>query len=296
MTLAFVSNLLDRCANQRSDPSWVAAQRGMPAAKVIQLVGDATWVDGGQLVTDRHLAPAAAPTVFLGIDAQGAPWFAYEGVAPNPPEAKTALRELRGLALAGIVPAEQLGILAQARSLLQWHSRHRFCSACGAATLITEAGNRRHCPACEVDHFPRTDPVAIMVVRHQGRVLLGRQKTWPAGMYSALAGFLEPGETLEDAARREVFEEAGVRVGAVSYLGSQPWPFPSSLMLGLIGDALSSEIVIDHKELEDARWFDAEEARMMVERRHPQGLFAANPMALAHQLVRAALGLALIDR
>ena len=140
-----------------------------------------------------------------------------------------------------------------------------------------------------MDHFPRTDPVAIMVVRHQGSILLGRQSSWKPGMYSALAGFVEPGETIEDAARREVFEESGVRVGAVRYVTSQPWPFLSNLMIGLIGDAVSTEIKLDENELEDARWFSAEEARMMMDRTHPDGLYAANPYAIAHELVRVAL-------
>jgi NAD+ diphosphatase len=140
-----------------------------------------------------------------------------------------------------------------------------------------------------MDHFPRTDPVAIMVVRHEGSILLGRQSSWKPGMYSALAGFVEPGETIEDAARREVFEESGVKVGAVRYVTSQPWPFLSNLMIGLIGEAVSTEIRLDENELEDARWFPAADARMMMDRTHPDGLYAANPYAIAHELVRVAL-------
>ncbi len=131
----------------------------------------------------------------------------------------------------------------------------------------------------------------IIVVKHGGSILLGRQKSWRPGMYSALAGFVEPGETIEDAARREVFEESGVRVGQVRYVTSQPWPFLSNLMIGLIGEADTAAITIDQNELEDARWFPAEEARAMVERTHPDGLYAANPMAIAHELVRQALDL-----
>ena len=140
-----------------------------------------------------------------------------------------------------------------------------------------------------MDHFPRTDPVVIMVVRHENNILLGRQSAWKPGMYSALAGFVEPGETIEDAARREVFEESGVRVGAVRYVTSQPWPFLSNLMIGLIGEATSTAITRDEKELEDACWFSRAEARMMMERTHPDGLYAANPYAIAHELVRQAL-------
>ena len=187
------------------------------------------------------------------------------------------------------LPPEELGILAQARSLIQWHERRNFCSNCAHTLEIADAGYRRHCAGCGMDHFPRTDPVVIMVVRHEGRILLGRQSSWKPGMYSALAGFVEPGETIEDAARREVFEESGVRVGAVRYVTSQPWPFLSNLMIGLIGDAVAAEITLDENELEDARWFSADEARLMVERRHPDGLYAANPYAIAHELVRVAL-------
>ena len=202
----------------------------------------------------------------------------------------TLLRDgLRSLAMEEALPPEELGMLAQARSLLQWHERRTYCSNCAAKLEIADAGYRRHCPGCGMDHFPRTDPVAIMVVRHQGHILLGRQSSWKPGMYSALAGFVEPGETIEDAARREVFEEAGVRVGAVTYVTSQPWPFLSNLMIGLIGDAVSAEITLDRNELEDARWFPAAEARMMMERTHPDGLYAANPYAIAHELVRVAL-------
>lgn len=307
MSLAFVVNPLDRRANERTDAAWLAAQLAAPAARLVQLVGDAALLEGGQLVTRMVPmapgAPAAPGTpgmpgtpggldaaVFLGIDQEGAPWFAREAAGGEALPAGE-LRDLRGLALAEALPPEQLGILAQARALLAWHGRHRFCSVCGVATVAAEAGYRRHCSSCNADHFPRTDPVAIMAVHHQGSVLLGRQRSWRPGMYSALAGFLEPGETLEDAARREVFEEAGIVVGEVRYVASQPWPFPGSLMIGLIGEARSTEIRLDEKELEDARWFGAEEARTMIERTHPQGLFAANPMAIAHHLVRTALGL-----
>ncbi|MFN9955176.1 MAG: NAD(+) diphosphatase [bacterium] len=140
-----------------------------------------------------------------------------------------------------------------------------------------------------MDHFPRTDPVVIMVARHAQGILLGRQKPWKPGMYSALAGFVEPGETIEDAARREVYEEAGIRVGEVRYVTSQPWPFVSNLMIGLIGEALTAEITVEATELEDARWFSSEEAGQMLARTHPQGLYAANPFAIAHELVKAAL-------
>lgn len=283
MPLAYVVNPLDRHANQRPDGKWIAAQRSKPTARFIRINGDKTVILDGSLVTSPD--PGEAVSVFLGIDPEGTPWFAVNsGETEN-------LIDLRGLAMEQALSPELLGILAQARSLIQWHERRSFCSNCGGRNETMDGGYRRHCPSCNMDHFPRTDPVVIIVVKHQGNILLGRQKPWTPGMYSALAGFVEPGETIEDAARREVFEESGIRVGAVGYAASQPWPFLSNLMIGLIGDALSSEIKIDYNELEDARWFSAADAQLMLDRTHPGGLYAANPMAIAHELVKAALQL-----
>ena len=156
--------------------------------------------------------------------------------------------------------------------------------------MAAEGGYRRHCASCGLDHFPRTDPVAIIVVIDGERLLLGRQKHFAPGVYSALAGFMEPGETIEDCARREVFEEAGIRVGKVDYYASQPWPFPANLMIGLIGEALNSDIVVDQVELEDARWFTRAEALAMLADTHPDGMKVPTPMAIAHHLLRAVLG------
>jgi NAD+ diphosphatase len=281
MTLAYVLNPLDRRANDRPNAAWIAGQRQRPDVKLIRISGDATLIRDGALVTGNMISDEL--TVFLGLDAHGTPWFACRS------EPLDGMRDLRSLAMEEALPPDQLGMLAQARALIQWHERRRFCSNCAARLELADAGYRRHCPSCGMDHFPRTDPVVIMVVRHRGRILLGRQQSWKPGMYSALAGFVEPGETLEDAARREVFEESGVRVGDVRYVLSQPWPFVSNLMIGLVGEALSDEIVIDRNELEDARWFAADEARMMIARTHPDGLYAANPYAIAHELVKAAL-------
>ena len=281
MTLAYVMNRLDRRANDRPNAAWLAELRQRSDARLVRIAGDATLLDGGRLATE--LGPMPELTVFLGLDSAGAPWFACKA------EPAEGFRDLRSLALEEALPPEELGLLAQARSLIQWHERRNFCSNCAARLEIADAGYRRHCPSCGMDHFPRTDPVAIMVVRHEGSILLGRQKAWKPGMLSALAGFVEPGETIEDAARREVFEEAGVRVGAVRYVTSQPWPFLSNLMIGLIGEATTREIVLDENELEEARWFSAKEAGMMMDRTHPDGLYAANPYAIAHELVRVAL-------
>ncbi|MGE0008529.1 MAG: NAD(+) diphosphatase, partial [Parvibaculaceae bacterium] len=222
--------------------------------------------------------------IFLGLDGEGRALFAGEE-----PQPLADARDLRSLAVEGPLPAGELATLAQARSLLHWHQRHRFCANCGQETEMRDGGYRRHCPRCAADHFPRTDPVAIIVVRHADTFLLGREASWATGRYSALAGFIEPGETIEEAARREVWEESGIRVGVVTYVASQPWPFPSSLMIGLIGEALNRDIVVDKTELEDARWFSRAEIRLMLAERHPEALSVPPPMAIAHKILETAV-------
>ncbi|MFT3989176.1 NAD(+) diphosphatase [Aestuariivirga sp.] len=279
--LAYLGNDLDRSANQRSDEAWLNERRITATSRLVRLKGDSVLiVEESISVSGMVEAPEA---VYLGRDGSDVHWFAAPGIEEGP------YRDLRGLTSEGTVPDRELGILAHARSLLHWHSRHRFCSNCGSPTEMRDAGYRRHCPSCGSDHFPRTDPVVIMVARHEGRLLLGRQSSWAPGMYSALAGFMEPGETIENAARREVFEESGIQVGQISYVASQPWPFPANLMIGLIGEALTSDIVIDKKELEDARWFSADDIRAMLAGTHPQGFTASRPTAIAHHLIQAAL-------
>ncbi len=197
------------------------------------------------------------------------------------------LVDIRSLAVEGLVPAPDASLLATAKSLLAWHARRNFCSNCGTTTVVGAAGWRRECPKCGMHHFPRTDPVVIMLATDGDACLLGRQRRFPKGMYSALAGFLEPGETIEQAVRREIMEEAGIACGAVRYFASQPWPFPSSLMIGCFVEAASRAVTVDTVELEDARWFARDEVRSMLEKRHPGGLAAPIPMAIAHHLIKA---------
>jgi NAD+ diphosphatase len=202
-------------------------------------------------------------------------------------DAAFTVTDLRSIAVRGLVRPEELGLVATAKSILDWHRRHRFCAACGTRTAPAQSGFRRDCDSCGAQHFPRTDPVAIMLVARGDTCLLGRQTRFAPGMYSCLAGFVEPAETIEDAVRRETFEEAGVRVGIVRYHSSQPWPFPSSLMIGCIAEATSEELNVDREELEDARWFSRHEVKLMLEGRHPAGLTAPQPIAIAHHLLRA---------
>jgi NAD+ diphosphatase len=232
----------------------------------------------------------AAETAFLGL-VDGAPRFA---VAIEP-SAATALKaddafevtDLRSIAVRGLIEAEHLPPLAEGKALLNWHARHRFCPNCGSATQAVEAGWRRDCPACKAQHFPRTDPVAIMLPVAGDRCVLGRSHRFQPGMWSCLAGYIEPGEAIEDAVRRETREEAGIVCRRVAYFASQPWPFPTSLMIGCHAEAISHDIVIDRNELADARWFDREEIASMIARKHPEGFTAPAPVAIAYHIIRA---------
>jgi NAD+ diphosphatase len=195
------------------------------------------------------------------LEALRSPALAAAGIA----EAGVRFADLRQLA--GRLAREEGSLLALARAMLFWHSRHRFCGMCGAPTQSEEAGHMRRCtdPACKAMHFPRTDPAVIMLVTDGERALLGRNKNFVPGMYSTLAGFVEPGESLEDAVAREVREETAIEVGAVHYHSSQPWPFPANIMLGFYAEATSSDITVDYGELEDARWFERDWLRSHVD-------------------------------
>jgi NAD+ diphosphatase len=186
----------------------------------------------------------------------------------------------------GLVAAEHLPPIAEAKAVLHWHLRHRFCANCGALTASVEAGWRRDCPQCKAQHFPRTDPVVIMLAVRDDRCLLGRSPRFVPTMWSCLAGFMEPGESIEEAVRRETREEAGIATGRVAYFASQPWPFPMSLMIGCHAEALSEEIAVDHAELEDARWFSRAEVESMLLRQHTDGLTVPPPVAIAHHIIR----------
>ena len=279
--MSFVHNGLDRMANARGDAGAVTAFLQADNTRFVHVCGDRILMDGEALFTLRPDDTTNA--VLLGVDDDKVPWFAV----PTPDN--NALVPLRQIMMVGGLEAAVVSLLAQARSLIGWHERHGFCANCGVKTAMADAGYKRVCPSCAVEHFPRTDPVVIMAVRHDNRLLLGRQAAWPPGMYSTLAGFMEPGETLEQAVAREVHEETGVKLGAVRYVASQPWPFPSSLMVGMIAQATTTALHIDPQELETARWFAFDEVRLMLDNAHPEGLSASHPFAIAHHLIKAAL-------
>jgi NAD+ diphosphatase len=281
LNLAFIASPLDRNANNRANAAFLLARREAKNTRVLQIAGDTVRLENDRLFTENDAPHLNA--IYLGEDDESVAWFA-RAIAPD-----ESLKPLHALMLEGTLANTEISILAQARSLLHWHESHKFCARCGSKSIMVDAGYRRHCDACDADHFPRTDPVVIMAIRHGSKVLLGRQASWKPGMFSALAGFMEPGETIEAAVRRETLEEAGIIVGNVSYVQSQPWPFPSSLMIGMIGEAETTEIKIDPAELETARWFECKELKLMLAHKHPDGLYASHPYAIAYHILQAAL-------
>ncbi len=272
---AFANSPLNRRAEWRAKGIEATADT---TRKCVWIKGDEVRMAGEKLFLEMP-DDSQAEVIFLGEDAQHALWFATLSAATDD------LQALRGLMQKSLLPSEELSILAQARSLVHWHETHGFCARCGAKSDMVELGYRRHCDACGADHFPRTDPVVIMAVRHGDEFLLGRQSVWPPGMYSTLAGFVESGETIEAAVAREVLEEAGIAVHSVSYVASQPWPFPANLMIGAVAIAESRDITIDGNELETARWFSKAELQLMLDGSHPEGLVASHPYAIAHHLI-----------
>jgi NAD+ diphosphatase len=246
----FAGEALDRAGPHRRDEPWLAARLAEPATRVVAASEAGAIVDGDR---PRMFAfdelPEGLELVLLGVDGDGHAVFAADPGDEFPGE-RRGLRDL-----APVLSQAEGGMVAHAVGLLNWHRRHRFCANCGAPTVAREAGHVRVCPACGAQHHPRTDPVVIMLVVDGDRALLGRQVQWPAGRYSALAGFVEPGESLEEAVAREVREESGVRVADVRYRSSQPWPFPTSLMLGFTARWAGGDPAVRDRELEDVGWF-----------------------------------------
>jgi len=293
--LGYIASQLDRAATSRGDDATLKRYCEDPHAASYVIGGELVVLKAGEpcdpLFTPREARALGSirEIVFLGL-ADSAPRFGFgldqDAVGQLKARNDLKISDLRSIAVQGMVAADHLPPLAEAKALLGWHARHRFCPNCGAATALIQAGWRRDCPACQTEHFPRTDPVVIMLAIAGERCVLGRSRRFAPTMWSCLAGFCEPGESIEEAVRREVLEEVGIACGRVRYLASQPWPFPSSIMIGCHAEALSEKIVIDREELEDARWFDREELALMLNRQHPQGLTAPPPVAIAHHIIR----------
>jgi NAD+ diphosphatase len=275
--IVFSGAALDRAPALRRDAGWLEARRAEPGAQAVLMSERGVWIDDGRLAFERPGAEA----VFLGL-MDGAPVFADHVEDREPERGRPAgLREA-----ATELPATEAALAAYAGSLLAWHRRHRFCANCGAATEPRDGGHERVCPACEAHHFPRTDPVVIVRVSDGAdALLLGRQARWPEGRFSLLAGYVEPGETREDAVRREVSEESGIELGDVSYIASQPWPFPSSLMLGFRAVAVGGEPAPGDDELGEVRWFEREEVERAA--RGEGGLALAPLYSIARRLIDA---------
>ncbi len=300
--LGYAAFTLDRRAAWRDDAARIEALFAAPDARTVVVAGEIPILHrAGEAVTVWHSpAEIAAVTpplarVFLGTEGHGAntggPRFAV-AVSPDLGASHGAhpghvVIDLRSIAIQGLVPPAELAALGAGKALVDWHMRHGFCARCGAGTKAAQGGWRRDCAHCGAQHFPRTDPVAIMLVTRGETCLLARQSRFPPGMYSCIAGFVEPGETIEDAVRRETLEEAGLSVGRVRYLGAQPWPFPSSLMIGCLAEAVSETIALDRDELEDGRWFTRAEAVQMLKKQHPEGYFCPPRAAIANSLLWA---------
>lgn len=298
MTHVFAGNPLDRGDAQRRDPDWLAAAAGATESRFLPLWQLNALVHADNSLRLRWLSGRTiesldidVPPVFLGL-ADNKAHFAIDISEVHDPVHELGLDESHRFedarSAAMQLPPPETGILAQARSQVDWHRRHRFCSACGAATEQQKGGHVRKCGSCKADHFPRTDPVAIMLIVDGDRCLLGQPKgpLVRMGMYSALAGFIDQGESIEEAVRREVMEEAGIQVGEVRYHSSQPWPYPSSLMIGCHGIAASTDIRIDESEMHDVRWVTRADVLAALAGQ-PVAVKVPGELAIAHHLIRS---------
>ncbi len=293
----FAGGALDRRSDLRLDEEWLAARRADPESRVVAL-----W-NGQPLLEEREgglglvqleaeigfrLAGSDEHMVFLGLDG-GSAVFAVDLLGDADPtagplEGRGKFMDLR-MAGGRLSPADA-GAAATGKALFEWKRRHGFCAACGQPSRAAEAGWKRVCTACNTEHFPRTDPVTIMLPTFRDHALLGRQAAWPKGRFSSLAGFMEPGESIEAACAREVKEEAGLTVVKVRYHSSQPWPFPTNLMIGLIAEVSDQDATPDQTELEEVRWFSRAELAALLAG-DVDGLGVPPPFAIAHQLMKA---------
>jgi NAD+ diphosphatase len=304
--IPFAGNQLNRASEKRTDAKWIESKRRDPSSLIFPmwrlepfLLGPENSGPPIQLGLLRPgiadaLAGDEAPCVFLGLDGDRAVFALDVSEASDPVKVGplAGLGYFRDARMAGsMVSIKDAAIIAEAKAMIDWHQRHGFCPRCGTPTKLVDAGWRRLCGKCNAEHFPRVDPVVIMLATHEEACLVGRGKLFPSGMFSALAGFVEPGETIEEAVRRELMEEASVKVGEVTYYATQPWPFPSSLMIGCFAKANNREVKADETELAEVRWIERSVARELIEGKQVDGLRVPPPIAIAHHLIRAwALG------
>lgn len=286
-TIAFAGHGLDRADHLRTDPEKLRALQADPSSLLLQMDGLVPELDENDGLIWRDLSDAGpeAELVFLGLKDGNAGFARVPAQGDNEP----AFAHRKSWAAISRLSQGELALYGGARSLVDWHARHRFCAKCGGQTKPAKGGWQRNCAEqkCKAEHFPRTDPVAIMLVENDGDLLLGRSSRFPPRSFSALAGFIEPGETIEEGVAREVMEEAGVVLADITYIASQPWPFPSQLMIGCHGFAASRELTIDTTELEDARWFTRDEvADAMTNGKDAASFLAPPSQAIAHHLLK----------
>lgn len=295
----FAGNPLDRASDRRSDREWIARQLASTDSLAFAMWNGQPFVepaksgDGVQIAylpakLAAELSEGAERLLFMGLWKETAV-FAVDLEGPTDPadgplQGMGRFDDLRRIALK--LPPTDAAIVATAKAMFEWRRRHKHCAACGEPTQAVDGGWKRQCPSCEAEHFPRTDPVVIMLPYHGERCMLGRQEIWPKGMFSALAGFLEPGESIEEACARELSEEAGLRTRKVRYHSTQPWPYPSSLMIGLLAEVEDDEGTPDQTELSEIRWITRDEAKRLIAG-GLDDMAAPTPMAIAHQLIKA---------
>jgi len=289
----FTGNVIDRQSEHRTDDS-VALALADNAARLYLFAADKAIYRPGappdplfNVGEAKEFGVDEDQIILLGRAEDGPRLAATLPVSAKVESDEIKILDLRTMAMEGAMSLDHMGALAQARSLSHWNQRNQFCGNCGTKTTMVSGGYRRDCAGCKSQHFPRTDPVAIMLVIKGERCVLGRKSIFAPGQYACLAGFIEPGETIEDAVRRETREESGIIVGRVRYFASQPWPFPTTLMIGCHCEAISEEITVDTTELEACRWFDRDEVRRMIADAHPDALKLTNPIAIGYRIAAA---------